>query len=247
VSSFVQHFLDRHLLDGRQRSVMIPDIGTSGQLDNSSPPSRGQESRSAALPSEPYILFVGGLTAAKGLEVLLAAYRQLPAPPPLVLIGTVWPDTPREFPPGVTVIRNLPNREVLNAWARSLFGVQPSLTAETFGMAIVEAMSRGKAVIASRLGGVVDVVADGTTGILVTPGSTDELARAMQRLSDDPLLRERLGRAGRARAELFTAATVVPRFEALYKDLARPQPSPRIAAGGLLDTAGAREGRDASP
>jgi glycosyltransferase involved in cell wall biosynthesis len=76
-------------------------------------------------------------------------------------------------------------------------------------------------VIASRVGGVADEIVDGKTGILVTPGSADELARAMQRLSDDPLLRERLGHAGRSRAELFAANTVVPRFEALYEELAQ--------------------------
>jgi glycosyltransferase involved in cell wall biosynthesis len=246
VSSFVQQFLERHLLDRRQRSVMIPDIGTSSVLDRPiSPPPLG-DGTVGALPSEPYILYVGGLTAAKGLGVLLTAYRQLPAPPPLVLIGTVWPDTPREFPAGVTVLRNVPNRQVLSAWANCLFGVQPSLCAETFGLAIVEAMSQGKAVVASRVGGVVDVIADGKTGILIAPGNADELAQAMRRLTQDRALRERLGRAGRARADLFAAAAVVPRFEALYEELARPQAAPRPTANPVLDMTGAREGRDAT-
>jgi glycosyltransferase involved in cell wall biosynthesis len=135
---------------------------------------------------------------------------------------------------------------VLSAWANCLFGVQPSLCAETFGLAIVEAMSQGKAVVASRVGGVVDVIADGKTGILIAPGNADELAQSMRRLTEDRALRERLGRAGRARADLFAAAAVVPRFEALYEELARPQAAPRPSANPVLDMTGAREGRDAT-
>jgi glycosyltransferase involved in cell wall biosynthesis len=234
VSSFVQQFMQRHLLNARQVSVVIPDIGTSGIVDsgNLSQPTTGIN---PGLPSVPYILYVGGLTAAKGLLVLLAAYRRLPAPrPPLVLVGTVWPDTPKEFPPGVTVLRNLPNEQVMSAWRGSLFGVQPSLCAETFGMAIVEAMTQGKAMIASRVGGIGDVIVDGKTGILVSAGDAEGLAGTMQRLIENPPLRESLGEAGRARADLFAASSVVPRFEALYERLAHggksiPQSPPELA------------------
>jgi glycosyltransferase involved in cell wall biosynthesis len=138
-----------------------------------------------------------------------------------VLIGTVWPDTPREFPAGVTVLRNVPNKEVLSAWANCLFGVVPSVWAEPLPNVILEAMSQEKAVVASRVGGVADLIVDGKTGMLVAPGNADELAQSMRRLSEDRALRERLGRAGRARADLFAAAAVVPRFEALYEQLAQ--------------------------
>ena len=219
VSGFVQQFIEQHLLDQRQSSVLIPDIGTaSGVLDRAGPPSPAAIRR---LPQEPYILYVGGLTAAKGLGLLLAAYQQLPAPPPLVLIGTLWPDTPREFPPGVTVLPNLPNREVMAAWARCLFGVVPSVWAEPLANVILEAMSLGKAVVASRVGGVADLIVDGETGSLVPPGDLPALVQAMRRLIEDRELRDRLGRAARARADLFAASAVVPRFEALYEQLAQ--------------------------
>jgi len=221
VSRFVQRFIEQHLLDQRQSSVLIPDIGTaSGALDRAGLPSSAA-SAIRRLPTEPYILYVGGLTAAKGLGLLLAAYQQLPAPPPLVLIGTLWPDTPREFPPGVTVLPNLPNREVMAAWARCLFGVVPSMWAEPLANVILEAMSQGKAVVASRVGGVADMVVDGETGMLFPPGDSPALAQAMRRLIDDRELRERLGRAAQARADLFAASAVVPRFEALYDQLAQ--------------------------
>ncbi len=232
VSSFVHQFVQRHVLDGGSgvadgRAVMIPDIGSSALAEGGStqPPAlRG----GAGLPDEPYILYVGGLTAAKGIGPLLAAYQGLANPPPLVLIGTVWPDTPKGFPAGVTVLQNLPNAKVMDAWAHSLFGVQPSLCAETFGLAVVEAMTQGKAVVASRVGGMVDLVIDDETGLLVPPGDTVALTQALQRLVEDSELRQRLGRAGQARAQLFTASAIVPRFEALYVQLAGAHAQPAM-------------------
>src|SRR5437764_15419646 len=71
---------------------------------------------SERLPAEPYILFVGALAPHKGILPLLAAYRQLVSPPPLHLIGTRWPDTPNELPPGVTAFEGVPHPQVMVAW-----------------------------------------------------------------------------------------------------------------------------------
>ncbi len=223
VSTFVHQFNQRYLLDGspdsrRPRGVLIPDIGPAARLDY---PGVGAAAPGGydRFPKQPYILYVGGLTTAKGLAPLLSAYGRLPKPPPLLLIGTVWPDTPREFPAGVTVIQNLPNPEVMVGWRHCLFGVVPSLWAEPLPNVILEAMTHGKAVVATRVGGVTDLVVDGQTGILVPPGDVAALARAMQRLVGDGELRESLGRAGLARAQLFAGTAIVPRFEALYRQL----------------------------
>jgi glycosyltransferase involved in cell wall biosynthesis len=223
VSTFVQQFTQRHLLDGAPdgrgpRSVLIPDIGASSHLD--APRVVAGAPRGAdSVPKQPYILYVGGLTKAKGLAPLLSAYQRLPNPPPLLMIGTVWPDTPPQFPAGVTVIQNLPNPKVLLAWQHCLFGVVPSLWAEPLPNVILEAMTHGRAVIATRVGGVTDLVLDGRTGILVPPGDVTALARAMQRLVADHHLRQSLGQAGLARAQMFAASAIVPRFEALYRQL----------------------------
>lgn len=171
------------------------------------------------LPQEPFILFVGALQEHKGIHVLLAAYSQLTSPPPLVLMGTTWPDTPSEFPAGVTVIRNVPHDSVMYTWERCLFGVTPSMWAETFGNVIVEAMSKGKPVIASNVGGPVDIVEDNKSGLLVPIGDVDALAKAMHRLISDPDLRNRLGRAAEERAGRYTAKAIIPRFEKLYGQL----------------------------
>ncbi|MBI3738440.1 MAG: glycosyltransferase family 4 protein, partial [Chloroflexi bacterium] len=81
--------------------------------------------RVAALPKE-FILQVGDLSRDKGVEILLAAYRELESPPPLVLIGRRLPESPKLLQDGVTVIDGLPHRAVMQAWQKSLFGTAPS-------------------------------------------------------------------------------------------------------------------------
>lgn len=223
ISTFVEQIVWRDLLaplgHGPQPQTVIihdpADTGCSAFAGERTP----DHPCLARLPTEPYILFVGALQAHKGLQPLLAAYERLAAPPPLVLIGTVWPDTPRTFPEGVVVLHNIPHRQVMTAWERCLFAVAPSVWAEPLGGVITEAMSKGKAVITSDVGGPVDIVVPDQTGLLVPPGDVKALAAAIRRLSDDAELRERLGRAGRERVQLFAAHAVIPRFEALYQQL----------------------------
>jgi glycosyltransferase involved in cell wall biosynthesis len=70
---------------------------------------------------------------------------------------------------------------------------------EGIPVALMEAMSAGVPVVASRLSGIPELVEDGVTGLLVPPGDHVALAAALERLAGDPALRERLGRAGRER------------------------------------------------
>lgn len=171
------------------------------------------------LPKEPFILFVGALRLVKGLQQLLSAYERLESPPPMVLVGTMERDTPREFPKGVVVLENFPHKAIMAAWHRALFGVMPSLWPEPLGSVVYEGMSRGKAMIGTTPGGHSDMIVDHETGLLVPQGDTDALANAMQELLNDPTLREQLGSAARERAQMFTAEVVVPRFEQLYHQL----------------------------
>jgi glycosyltransferase involved in cell wall biosynthesis len=99
--------------------------------------------------------------------------------------------------------------------ALSSLAVLPSL-AESFGFAALEAMSLGRAVVASRSGGLPEVVADGETGLLADVGDAAGLAAAMTALLRDPARREAMGAAGRARAALFTSERMVRGYEAVY-------------------------------
>lgn len=183
----------------------------------------------AQLPAEPFILFVGALRRVKGVYELLEAYGRLESPPPLVLIGTMEKDSPRQFPPGVRVLRDFPHPAVMAAWERSLFGVIPSRWPEPLGSVVYEGMSRGKAVIGTTPGGHTDMIVDGETGFLVPAGDVNALTAAMRQLIDDPSVRERFGHAGRERSRQFTAIVALPEFESVYASLVGV--APRITGG----------------
>ena len=83
----------------------------------------------------------------------------------------------------------------------------------------MEAMATGKPVIASRVGGLPEIVADGETGILVTPGDPDALRAALAMVIDDPKLAARMGAAGRVRVAAFHVNTVVSQIESVYTEV----------------------------
>nr|WP_282452841.1 glycosyltransferase [Lysobacter sp. CAU 1642] len=85
--------------------------------------------------------------------------------------------------------------------------------AEAFGLVLLEAMRAAKPVLASRLAGsgMLEVVIDGETGLQVAPGDPGQIADALARLRDDPILRARLGTAGRARFDAHFAMDEVCR------------------------------------
>jgi glycosyltransferase involved in cell wall biosynthesis len=217
ISQYVQDITRRDFLKGQTiAEAIIPsfqkdDTGSRAGSD------RGTQEYLDQLPSKKYILYVGALRRVKGVNQLLEAYTRLASPPPLVLIGTLESDSPREFPRGVVVLQNFSHRAVMAAWDRCLFGVFPSLWPEPLGSVVYEGMSRGKAVIGTMPGGHTDMIADGETGLLVPSGDVDALTRAMTSLIEHDELRERLGAAARERAKLFTAGVAVPQFERFYQ------------------------------
>jgi len=171
------------------------------------------------LPADGYLLFVGSLTRQKGIETLLEAYAGLAGAPALVLVGYTLPESPTTFPPNVVVLKNWPHAAVMTAWRHSLVGIVPSIWPDPCPSVAMEAMAAGKAVIASDIGGLPEIVEDGKTGILVPPGRPEALRRAIARLVDDPDLAARMGAAGRARVTAFHAGTVVGHIESLYAEV----------------------------
>lgn len=171
------------------------------------------------LPAGDYLLFVGALGRFKGLQVLLEAYELAGRPLPLVLIGTRKPDTPSTFGPGVSVHEGIPHDQVMAAWRHCRIGLVPSLWPEPWGQVAAEAQTAGRPVIATRTGGLTDVVDDGVSGLLVPPGDSVALAAAISELLDDPRRADAMGEAGARRALSFTVGPVADRVEAIMSEL----------------------------
>jgi starch synthase len=90
---------------------------------------------------------------------------------------------------------------------------------EPFGLINLEAMACQTAVVASAVGGIVEVVEDGKTGLLVPPARPDALAEALNRVLANPGVAREMGRAGRRRVEAhFSWASIAERTEQVYAE-----------------------------
>ena len=167
------------------------------------------------LPDEPFLLYVGALQPHKGIELLLDAWAGADLPP-LVCVGTVWPDTPATWPPGVRVAADVDHATVIATMDRCLAGVVPSRWPDPLPGVVREFMARGKPVVGASVGGIPDMIEDGETGILVPPDDVIALREALTRVSRDGVLRDRLGRAAASEAARYDPSHVVPAFVELY-------------------------------
>lgn len=222
VSRFVETIVRRDLLKGGSWAPHVQRIPDIVPGEQSEPLDAASEELVGRLPTTPFILFVGALQPHKGLDVLLRAYQMITPTVPLVVIGTRWPNAPDDLP-GVTLLTDVPHAVVMAAWERCLFGVAPSLWPDPLPGVVREAMTRGRPVIGSEIGGNPDMIDDGRTGLLVPPGDVTALARAMARLVADPDLCRRLGDAARLSTRPFSPDAVAASFEDLYTSAIRPR------------------------
>lgn len=164
------------------------------------------------------LLFVGDLTADKGVQVLLDAYERLDSPPELLLAGrSPGPDAWR-LPPGARWTGQLPHADVVELFRSARAVVVPSVWSDPCPTVVLEAMAAGRPVIGAASGGIVDMVVDGRTGLLVPPGDSVALAEALATLLRQPDVARDFGLAGRDRAREFTVTAVAPRLEQMYAD-----------------------------
>lgn len=198
-----------------ERSEVVPNF-----VPDETPPPPDVGMYQSQLPSVPYFLFVGALGRLKGLEVLLRAYQTDGSLPPLVLIGYRTRETDellRDLPANVIALGQWPHPAVQLAWTGAIAGLLPSICQEACPTVAIEAMRAGRPVIASRLGGSIDLVEDGGTGILVPPEDRVALLGAVRELADQPGLVATMGARARERSARYTASAVVPRIEAVYR------------------------------
>jgi glycosyltransferase involved in cell wall biosynthesis len=155
----------------------------------------------------PEVLYAGRLSAEKGVLELVEAAQGMN----LVVAG----DGPlRDRVPQARGF--VPPEELGRLYARAAVVVCPSHR-EGFGVACLEAMAHGRPVVASAVGGFLDLVVDGETGIHVPPGDVAALRGALERLLGDGELRRRMGEAGRQRAaERFSWDAVTRQTLDLY-------------------------------
>jgi starch synthase len=183
-------------------------------------------------PRRPYVIFVGRITRQKGLPVLLRAASGL-IPEAQLVICAGQADTPEqlaevtELVDGLRATRSgvlwipemLPKREVIQLLSHATVFACPSVY-EPLGIVNLEAMACGTAVVASRTGGIPEVVADGETGLLVPPGDDERLAAALNALLADPDRARAMGQAGRKRAVAeFGWPAIAAQTAALYAEL----------------------------
>ncbi len=195
-------------------------------------------------PGKPFVLFVGRITRQKGIIHLVEAIPKID-PAIQVVLAAGAPDTPeigREMEagvarvaagrPGVIWIRDmLPRADVIQLYTHAAVFCCPSVY-EPFGIINLEAMACGTPVVASRVGGIPEVVVPEETGLLVDvglkPGTgfepadpagfSDALAAAINRLAADAGLRARFAAAGRARVEAcFSWQGIAKTTLALYE------------------------------
>jgi alpha-maltose-1-phosphate synthase len=197
-------------------------------------------------PGRPSVVYVGRITRQKGLPYLLRAARSLPPEAQLILLAGA-PDTAeigaevealaaelRDTREGVVWIQAmLPKREVIQILTHSTVFVCPSIY-EPMGIVNLEAMACETAVVATATGGIPEVVADGSTGLLVpieqvadgsgTPLEPDrfvaDLAAAITTVLEDPDRAAEMGRAGRRRAvEQFSWASIADQTMEVYRSV----------------------------
>jgi len=194
----------------------------------SNPAQRTETRRRLDIPDDRFVVgWIGRMTAVKRAEDLLLAFRRLReagVDACLCLVG--------DGPERATIERRA--RE-LGVMADTLFlgfqtDVAPFYAAfdafvlpssrEGTPASAIEALAAGLPVVATRVGGLPDVVSDGEDGFLVEVGAVDALAERLQRLAADPALRERMGAAGRRRVlQRYSAGRLVDDMDALYRSL----------------------------
>jgi glycosyltransferase involved in cell wall biosynthesis len=210
------------LLDGVRR---VETIHTIPPLLVPASPERAAEVRRAhGLEGRRVVLYVGKLSPGKGTADLAAAGPLVAETVPGVLFVFVGDGAvPLPEAPWLRRLGALPNAEVLGLYAAADVVAVPSIVPDSLSRVILEAMSAGRPVVGTQVGGTPELVVDGVTGLLVRPHDPAGIARALERLLLDEPFRRRLGEQARAHVEeRFDPDRSVDRLLALYREVGAP-------------------------
>ena len=198
---------------------------------------RGAVRRRVGIGDERFVVgWFGRMTAVKRTEDLLGAVAALRARGVDALLLLVGDGVDRhrleEEAYRLGLARHclfLGYQENVAPWYAASDAVALTSANEGTPVTVIEALAAGRPVVATAVGGVPDVVAEGVDGFLVRPGDTAALADRLAQLAADPALRERLGERGRARAlARYSVGRLVDDVDGLYRSLldARPSTTP---------------------
>jgi len=182
------------------------------------------------LPDEPVVLYAGRLLRIKGVHHLLGAFLRVLARFPLARLLIVGDGEEGQdlqtsarrlgLGPRVAFLGSLPHEDVIRCMRAADVFVLPSLV-ESFGIVLLEAMSCGLPVVASRVMGIPYLVEDGLNGFLVPPTDEEALADRITALLSDPDLRARMGEQNRSKAAAYLMPRIADRFFELWQTLLR--------------------------
>ena len=172
----------------------------------------------------PTVFFLGRHEERKGLDVLLAAMRQLPDDVRLWVAGT-GPDTARlraqyAGDSRIEWLGRITDEDKVARLKGATVFCAPSLHGESFGVVLVEAMAADTAIVASGLDGYRNVATDDVNAVLVEPGDVGALAAGLKRALYDSDLRGRLVAAGGPRADEFSMRRLAELYAAHYRRIA---------------------------
>jgi glycosyltransferase involved in cell wall biosynthesis len=224
VSGFVRDLIARSGLDASKIEIIPDGVEIPARLPDAA--CRARARRGWGLHPEEFVIgHAGAFTREKGQDLLLEAFTEvsasLPVPARLLLVG--------EGPlrdsvsglvgktPGRALV--LGSMEDLTPFFASLDLYAMPSRSEGLGSSALLAMAHGLPVVATRVGGLPEIVEDGANGWLVDPESPAALAQALVRAASDPGRLRSFGLAGRERARAFSSDTMVNRTEALYHRL----------------------------
>jgi glycosyltransferase involved in cell wall biosynthesis len=179
----------------------------------------------AGRPEKDHFCYIGRLSHEKGLDILIRAVAKLDSGRLLIVGDGPEADDLKALALELGTSRvefagYRSGEELKRILAESQFLVLPSRWYENLPFAVMEAFASSKAVVASRIGGIPEMVDDGVNGLLFPVGDVDALAACLRRMLGDRGAREEMGRRGREKAErLYGRETHYARIEAIYREV----------------------------
>jgi glycosyltransferase involved in cell wall biosynthesis len=178
----------------------------------------GCKEKELQVHSSDYVGYVGRVSPEKGVSTLLEVAQKYPTIT-FRAAGSYekMPYLPSDSPDNFRFLGHLQKDATNSFFSESKIIVLCSVWYEGFPMILVEAMLHGKPVIASRIGGIPEIVEDGITGLLFEPGNADDLGKKIEYLWDQPELCKKMGAAGRQKASKeYSADVYYNRLMSLY-------------------------------